>query len=144
MWVWSKVTMIRNAWFQITGIILIAIGATIHAAYSDYPHFLDDKFLSVPSLLIAIGSIIFFIAFFGCCGAVRENYCMVLTVNRSNNTSDYSYSHWVTPWFKKAIIHPMISRDDKISIISLNYVYSDFNCCGTWFHWFQKMTKHLQ
>jgi len=33
----------------------------------------------VPNLLIAIGAIIFLIAFFGCCGAVRENYCMIVT-----------------------------------------------------------------
>ncbi|XP_015110284.1 CD63 antigen [Diachasma alloeum] len=70
---------IFNLFFVITGIILLSIGATIHAVYSGYPHFLDNKFLSVPSLLIAVGSIIFFIAFFGCCGAVRENYCMVVT-----------------------------------------------------------------
>ncbi|XP_034949006.1 CD63 antigen [Chelonus insularis] len=68
-----------NFFFVITGIILLAIGATIHAVYNDYHHFLDDKFFSVPSLCIVVGAIIFFIAFFGCCGAVRESYCMIVT-----------------------------------------------------------------
>ncbi|OXU28496.1 hypothetical protein TSAR_015839 [Trichomalopsis sarcophagae] len=63
----------------ITGIILLSIGSVIHGVYHDYQHFLDDRFFSVPSLLIAIGSIIFFIAFFGCCGAIKENYCMIVT-----------------------------------------------------------------
>jgi CD63 antigen len=40
---------------------------------------LDDHFFSVPKFLIVIGSFIFIIAFFGCCGAYKENYCMVLT-----------------------------------------------------------------
>lgn len=32
-----------------------------------------------PILTIAIGCIIFLIAFFGCCGAIRESYCMTMT-----------------------------------------------------------------
>ncbi|KAK0174719.1 hypothetical protein PV327_010456 [Microctonus hyperodae] len=70
---------IFNLLFVITGIILISIGVTIRTVYDDYQHLLDDKFFSLPTFLIFLGSIIFFIAFFGCCGAVRENYCMILT-----------------------------------------------------------------
>lgn len=58
----------------------MAIGIAVQSAYHDYRHFLDDEFFSVPKLLIAIGIIIFFIAFFGCCGAIKENYCMILSV----------------------------------------------------------------
>lgn len=32
-----------------------------------------------PILTIAIGCIIFLIAFFGCCGAIKESYCMTMT-----------------------------------------------------------------
>lgn len=70
----------KCCYFQITGIILLSIGVAIHGVYHNYQHFLDNKFLSVPSLLIAIGTIIFFIAFFGCCGAIRENHFMIITV----------------------------------------------------------------
>lgn len=76
----KKILYTKYCYFQITGIILLSIGIVIHGIYHNYQHFLDNKFLSVPSLLIAIGAIIFFIAFFGCCGAVRENYCMIITV----------------------------------------------------------------
>lgn len=70
----------RTICLQITGIILVSIGSVVLEQYNNYEHFLDNKFLSVPTLLVVIGSIIFFIAFFGCCGAIRENYCMVVTV----------------------------------------------------------------
>ncbi|CAK9807379.1 CD63 antigen [Anthophora plagiata] len=70
---------IFNLLFVLTGIILLSIGIAIHGIYYEYHHFLDNKFLSVPSLLIAIGAIIFLIAFFGCCGAVRENYYLIIT-----------------------------------------------------------------
>lgn len=63
-----------------TGVILLSVGLTVQGAYHGYKDVLDSGFYSVPSLLIAIGSIIFFIAFFGCCGAIKENYCMTLTV----------------------------------------------------------------
>ncbi|KAL1140487.1 hypothetical protein AAG570_000419, partial [Ranatra chinensis] len=65
--------------FQITGIILICLGIVIKAAYEEYVPLLDDRFLSTPSLLIFSGSVIFFIAFFGCYGALKENQCMVFT-----------------------------------------------------------------
>ena len=32
------------------------------------------------TLMIA-GAVIFIIAFFGCCGAIRESHCMIVTVN---------------------------------------------------------------
>ncbi|XP_015177461.1 PREDICTED: CD63 antigen-like [Polistes dominula] len=70
---------IFNLAFVMTGIIFLIFGTAIHAVYYNYNHILDNKYLSVPSLMIAIGIIIFFIAFFGCCGAVRENYCMLIT-----------------------------------------------------------------
>lgn len=69
--------------FQITGIVLLSIGLVIHGVYRQYQHFLDNSFFSVPSLLVAVGSIIFIIAFLGCCGAIRESYCMIITVRRT-------------------------------------------------------------
>ncbi|XP_063220881.1 CD63 antigen-like [Bacillus rossius redtenbacheri] len=70
---------IFNLLFVIVGIILISVGGVIKAEYANYVWFLDNRFFSVPALLIATGVIIFVVAFFGCCGVVKENYCMVLT-----------------------------------------------------------------
>lgn len=35
----------------------------------------------MPVLLMVIGSIVFVIAFLGCCGAIKESSCMVLSVS---------------------------------------------------------------
>lgn len=35
----------------------------------------------LPIVIIVIGVIIFVIAFFGCCGAIRESTCMLTTVS---------------------------------------------------------------
>lgn len=70
---------IFNFIFVITGIAILSVGAVIQAEYITYEGLLEQNYYSVPSLLIAIGVIIFIVAFFGCCGSIRENYCMVLT-----------------------------------------------------------------
>jgi hypothetical protein len=65
----------------VTGLVLLSIGAAIKAVYSDYQHhFLDDRYLSAPNLLIAVGSIILLVSFLACCGAIKENHCMIVTV----------------------------------------------------------------
>jgi CD63 antigen len=64
----------------LTGVALISVGVMIKEVFTDYEKLLDERFFSAPSLLITAGTIIFFIAFFGCCGAVKENHCMVFTV----------------------------------------------------------------
>ncbi|XP_055639402.1 CD63 antigen [Toxorhynchites rutilus septentrionalis] len=68
-----------NFLFVITGITILAIGLTVQGAYHNFREILDPQFFSVPTFLIVIGSFIFVIAFFGCCGAYKENYCMTLT-----------------------------------------------------------------
>lgn len=40
----------------------------------------DASASGAPIVLIGVGVVIFFIAFFGCCGAWKENYCMVTMV----------------------------------------------------------------
>jgi len=68
-----------NFIFWVSGIGIVVAGAIIQIRYSTYINFLGDSFLSAPILLIAIGCIIAVMGFFGCCGAIRENYCMSMT-----------------------------------------------------------------
>jgi CD63 antigen len=69
---------------QIAGIVLIIVGAVIQGFFENYSALLDDGFFSAPALLIAVGVIVFIVSFFGCCGAVKENHCMILTVSIHN------------------------------------------------------------
>ncbi|KAF3430124.1 hypothetical protein E2986_03977 [Frieseomelitta varia] len=133
---------IFNLLFVITGIILLSIGVTIQGVYYNYQHFLDNKFLSAPSLLIAIGTIIFFIAFFGCCGAVRENYCMIVTftsllvivfiLELSGGISGYVLraraSSIIQEKMKESI--QQYQNNSEISTVWDN-LQRDFHCCGT-------------
>lgn len=67
--------------FQISGIAILTVGALIQNFYSNYTDFLHGNFYVGPVLLIILGVIVFVVAFFGCCGAVKENLCMIMTVS---------------------------------------------------------------
>ncbi|CAG9819422.1 unnamed protein product [Phaedon cochleariae] len=71
--------IIFNLLFSVTGIILIAVGVSAKAYFNEFNTLLNQKFFYVSDLLIVIGVIIFIIAFFGCCGAMKENACMTST-----------------------------------------------------------------
>lgn len=62
-----------------TGIALIAMGAYIQIAMSNYLNFMDNAYLNSSVLFIIIGCIILIVGFFGCCGACTESYCMMYT-----------------------------------------------------------------
>jgi len=131
-----------NLFFVITGIVLVSIGLIIHGVYHQYQHFLDNSFFSVPSLLIAVGSIIFIIAFFGCCGAVRESYCMIITfcallvaiflLEIIGGTMGYVMRAQVATVAKDKMIKtmPKYNESKEIQIVWDN-LQRDFECCGT-------------
>ncbi|XP_074662831.1 CD63 antigen-like [Tubulanus polymorphus] len=69
-----------NLLFFLAGLGLIIAGAIIQSKFSEFLKFFEEtSFNSVAVLLIVLGCIVFIIGFFGCCGAVKENYCMVMT-----------------------------------------------------------------
>jgi CD63 antigen len=68
-----------NLLFFVSGVVMLAIGAVIYVVYAHYYNFVYDSFQSAPLILIIVGVIIFLVAFFGCCGACKENHCMIIT-----------------------------------------------------------------
>ena len=61
---------------------MVTAGVLVLTGYQDYKHFVNvDSYRAPPILLIAAGCAIFLIAFMGCCGVLRENNCMMMTVS---------------------------------------------------------------
>lgn len=66
------------------------MGAKSEINAHPYVSLTDESFYtSAPVILIIVGLIVFVVAFFGCCGAVKENHCMIITVSWMLNF--YSY-----------------------------------------------------
>jgi len=72
---------IFNFLFWLSGLALIIIGSYIKSKYGDYLSYGEEssKFASVSVFIIIVGVIVFVIGFLGCCGAIKENYCMITT-----------------------------------------------------------------
>ncbi|XP_076663638.1 tetraspanin 6 isoform X2 [Andrena cerasifolii] len=70
---------IFNFIFAVCGIGILAIGVIIHLQLSNLTKTVEMNVMFPSIVLIVIGSIIFVISFFGCCGAIRESHCMTIT-----------------------------------------------------------------
>ncbi|XP_071858765.1 tetraspanin 6 isoform X1 [Bombus fervidus] len=70
---------IFNFIFAICGLAILTLGVIVHLQVSEITDHIDTNLLFPSITLIVIGSIIFVISFFGCCGAIRESHCMTIT-----------------------------------------------------------------
>lgn len=70
---------IFNFLFWLSGVAIIVVGSLIYVQLNKYNDLLNDNFTAAVVLLIVVGCIVTVIAFFGCCGACKENHCMVMT-----------------------------------------------------------------
>ncbi|XP_062976005.1 CD63 antigen [Elgaria multicarinata webbii] len=69
-----------NFIFWLCGIALIALGVFVQIELKKTLMVTSPSSASgAPIVILVVGVIVFFISFFGCCGAMKENYCMVTT-----------------------------------------------------------------
>jgi len=70
-----------NFLFVAGGVALVTFGVLFINGYKTYETILPDlgPYSFPPILIIVIGCIVFFIAFMGCCGTIRESKCMMMT-----------------------------------------------------------------
>ncbi|XP_016940356.1 CD63 antigen [Drosophila suzukii] len=70
------VLFVFNILFVICGILLITFGSIMVSTIKDFSG-VGETFTanSVAIIILALGCIIFLVAFMGCCGAIRENSC---------------------------------------------------------------------
>lgn len=74
------ILFIFNLLCAICGIALLTIGIIVLLRASEFEKLFGDyNAIVAPILLIILGSVVFVIAFFGCCGAIRESHCLTMT-----------------------------------------------------------------
>uniref|UniRef100_A0A4W3HBH1 Tetraspanin n=1 Tax=Callorhinchus milii TaxID=7868 RepID=A0A4W3HBH1_CALMI len=87
---------IFNFLFWVSGIALIVVGILVQTQMNGTFLISDSSASGAPIVIIVVGVVINFVAFFGCCGAWKENYCMVTTVREPgatyHNTAPLTYS----------------------------------------------------
>jgi CD63 antigen len=68
-----------NFLFVVCGIGLMAAGGIAQASMDKWYLFISNGAITGPALVIVVGVFLFLVAFFGCCGALKEHYCMLMT-----------------------------------------------------------------
>ncbi|CAB0037634.1 unnamed protein product [Trichogramma brassicae] len=130
-----------NLVFAITGIVFISVGAVILITYRDYNNFVDIWMFAVPVLMIIVGVVVFITSFFGCCGAVKENHCMIITfsvllilifvLELGAGISGYMMRGKVSSMLEKCMNDTLVaynSREDYRT--SWDIMQHDLQCCG--------------
>ncbi|XP_066904024.1 23 kDa integral membrane protein [Halyomorpha halys] len=137
----KRILFIFNLFFALTGLILILVGVAIKSYFTEYELFIDDRYFSASSLLIASGSIIFIVSFFGCCGAIRENRCMVLTfsilltfvmiLEFASGVTGYVLAN-KTGELINTKVHDTLKLYPNVTDIEILWdaVQKEFQCCG--------------
>ncbi|XP_038074680.1 tetraspanin-9-like [Patiria miniata] len=70
---------IFNLLFFISGCAILALGIVLHVKEGGFATLIPDlPFLNAANVCIAAGIIVMFVAFLGCCGAIKESACLLL------------------------------------------------------------------
>ncbi|KAL8163788.1 UNVERIFIED_CONTAM: hypothetical protein K2H54_038973 [Gekko kuhli] len=94
-----------------------------------------------PIVILIVGVIVFFIAFFGCCGAWKENYCMVTTfailltliflVEIAAAIAGYIFKDQIQKVIDDHIRQDMHGYSTNGTFRQdLDTLQAEFNCCG--------------
>uniref|UniRef100_A0A0B8RY74 Tetraspanin n=1 Tax=Philothamnus irregularis TaxID=1899461 RepID=A0A0B8RY74_9SAUR len=129
-----------NFIFWLCGIALIALGIFVQIELKNTLVMTSPASASAaPIVILSVGVIVFFISFFGCCGAVKENYCMVTTfavlltiiflVEIAAAITGYIFKDKVKTVIKNEIQEEMNSYNSSGPNI-LDDLQRKYNCCG--------------
>ncbi|CAH1260428.1 unnamed protein product [Diabrotica balteata] len=130
-----------NFFFVITGIILIAVGASIHTYYTKYDFFLNSEYFSLPNMLIATGTFIFLICFLGCYGAIKNSWIMLMAFSVllgiififefSAGIAGYVLRDKTSNYLEDSLTTAMYKYNNSTSTATMwDLVQTTFTCCG--------------
>ncbi|KAJ4924544.1 hypothetical protein JOQ06_003499 [Pogonophryne albipinna] len=128
-----------NLLFWISGCIIL--GVSIYLKVSKDGNLITSQSLPGIDLMIAIGVIILVLGFLGCCGAIRENRCLLLVFFISlvvifvlllaagilGAVEEKKVKNWMKDRLKKFI--PLSSQKDNV-IEDLEKLQKELKCCG--------------
>ncbi|XP_076618616.1 tetraspanin 6 isoform X1 [Colletes latitarsis] len=134
---------IFNFIFAVCGLGIVAIAVVLHLQLSQVTKFMDTNFMFPSISLMVIGSIIFLVSFFGCCGAIRESHCMTVTfascllfilliqvavavysfVVLSNNDNRVN----IADGYKKIFQSYYLNHEDEGFV---DFIQNELHCCG--------------
>ena len=72
--------VVFNLIFALVGLVLMGLGVFVQVEAKDYLNFLGNNYTGLLVFIILLGASIYMVAIiFGCCGAIKENKCLMYT-----------------------------------------------------------------
>ncbi|KAF8562432.1 hypothetical protein P879_10287 [Paragonimus westermani] len=65
----------------ICALVLITVGVYVQVNFSSYGPELQKVWQAAPIAIIVLGAVILLVSFLGCCGAIKENVCMLYMID---------------------------------------------------------------
>uniref|UniRef100_UPI00358EEAE0 CD63 antigen-like n=1 Tax=Myxine glutinosa TaxID=7769 RepID=UPI00358EEAE0 len=130
---------LANFLFWLSGLGLIVVGVMAHLKYSVFSVLTGQSIDYLIFAIILIGAIIFVVAFFGCCGAVRENNWMItLFTVLLILIFVAELGAGIAAYIFKQEVKDIIDERTKNTINlypeegekSVDFIQQKFNCCG--------------
>lgn len=131
-----------NFLFALSGLLLVVLGALALNATAPLSQ-IGNHLGSSAVVLLAVGVVIFVIAFYGCCGAVRESNCMLVTfavlllalivVEVVACVMAFMYSGQARDEIDKGIakvFEEARQGDDKLAVEAVDFFQEKLKCCG--------------
>ncbi|KAL1774880.1 hypothetical protein HispidOSU_006545 [Sigmodon hispidus] len=120
---------------------LIAIGVAVQVVLNQTITHETTPGALLPVIIIAVGAFLFLVAFVGCCGTCKENYCLMMTfaiflslimlVEVAVAIAGYVFRDKVESAFNKNFQKQMQNylKDNQTASV-LDNLQKRFNCCG--------------
>ena len=74
----------------------------------EYVDFFGYYFAGAAIALIVIGALVLIIGFFGCCGAYKEQKCMIRTVSQSNLHPSLQHHNYCNEIYSTDSLHSLV------------------------------------
>ncbi|XP_067301925.1 CD63 antigen [Pseudorasbora parva] len=127
-----------NFIFWLCGLALIVLGIMVHQSFLNTA--IIKGYTGSPVVLIIVGVIIFFIAFFGCCGAWKENQCMVsmfavilsiiVIVEIGTAITGYVFRGKIPGFLDERFKSMIAGYNNTENRDTLDAIQKQFKCCG--------------
>ncbi|XP_026687495.1 tetraspanin-18-like [Diaphorina citri] len=75
------ILLVFNFIFALSSLGICFLGFILYSKAATLRDVTGGQLAVLSSVLIVTGAIVFFVAFFGCCGVVRESHCMIVFVS---------------------------------------------------------------
>lgn len=124
---------------QVSGLVLLIAGIIVLLDVNDYQHFVEDKLMAPPVILIVVGTFVFLVASLGCYGAIKESpkllnafavfLLIVLLIEVAVAIAAVAFKSDLQNALESQL-EKSITRRNKADMTAWNSVHKKMMCCG--------------